>query len=214
MDIPWEDIVANQILVVTSVALFLIEFKNIYRLMPQLIYSLDRPKGGLSFEYNVSTSRSRNQLALCCIIPIGLIIDKFQLYTPSFWSNIDRSWSALACISLVCAFGIVRMILHGLIMTKHPDLLKRSALRRGPYSFLIVLTILMVFTSFLFSFIDISASAARLVFWIEIGLAFLMFMIRNMQILSSFCSFLRAFLYLCALEIAPLAILVASAIYL
>lgn len=214
MEMAWADILTNKILVVVSVALFLIEFKNIYRLMPQLIYSLDRPKGGLGFEYNVSTSRLRNQIALCCIIPIGLIIDKFNLYSPSFWTNISSSWSALASIALLCAFGILRLILHSVVSPKNSDSLKRSALRRGPYSFLIVLTILMVFTCFLFSFIEISSSASKLVFLIEIGLVFILYLMRNMQILSSFCSFLQAFLYLCALEITPIAILVVSAIYL
>lgn len=214
MEIAWSEILLNKILVVVSVSLFLIEFKDIFRLMPQLIYSLDRPKGGLSFEHNVSTSRSRNLIALSCIIPVGLILDKFHIFSPDFWARLNAQWSALVGIGIVCSYGILRQTLYIAIKPKRSDNVKRTALKRSPYSFFIMLTILMLITSFIMSFIDVEASLCRNIFLLEIGLCFLFCCIRNMQILSSFCSFLEAFLYLCAFEIMPAAILVASAMFL
>lgn len=214
MELAWSEILTNKILVVVSIGLFLIEFKDIFRLMPQLAYSLDRPKGGLTFEHNVSTSRSRNLIALCCIIPVGLIIDKFQLFSPELWSKLDMRWSALVGVGVVCSYGIIRQFLYTAIHPKRSDGLKRQALKRSPYSFFIILTILMILTAFTLSFIDIDFALSRKIFLIEIGACFLFCLVRNLQILSSFCTFLEAFLYLCGLEITPAAILVVSAIYL
>lgn len=214
MELAWSEILVNKILVVVSVALFLIEFKDIFRLMPQLRYSLDRPKGGMSFEYNVSTSRSRNIIALCCIIPVSLILDKYQVFSPNLWARLDHQWSALVSIGIICSYGIIRGLLHQVIIPKRADSLKRSALKRSPYSFFIMLSIVMIITSFTLSFIELDALVCRKIFLIEIGISFLFCLVRNMQILSSFCSFLEAFLYLCGFEIMPAAVLVASAMFL
>ena len=62
------------------------------------------------------------------------------------------------------------------------------------------------------SFIEMDETVIRTAMLCVSALIYALFMLRKLQIFASGCSFFAAFLYLCALEILPTGVLVASAI--
>ena len=55
-------------------------------------------------------------------------------------------------------------------------------------------------------------SAIRIVLIVEMALSYLILLLRRIQILSPYCNPFSLFLYLCALELLPTGIYIASAV--
>ena len=100
----WGELLPNRIGIVLSIILVLLNLKDIIRLFPTLVYALDRVRGSIGLEYNVSKARMRNDIALVLALPFCLLIDRYALYRPQFWAWIPPMWSGLATIGLVLAF--------------------------------------------------------------------------------------------------------------
>jgi hypothetical protein len=74
--------------------------------------------------------------------------------------------------------------------------------------------LVLLVTVGILALIGLDYSIVRLVLYGETALVYLLFLSRCAQILSLSCNHLRTFLYLCALEILPAALLVVSAVVL
>ena len=79
-------------------------------------------------------------------------------------------------------------------------------------SFFIVYTLILLAMGGVFGIADVNDSVSRYAMLCVSALIYALFMLRKLQIFASGCSFFAAFLYLCALEILPTGVLVASAI--
>jgi hypothetical protein len=82
------------------------------------------------------------------------------------------------------------------------------------YTYFIFLMLLVLITVGVLSLAGIESTIVRYVIFAESGLVFILLLHRSSQILSLSCNRLRTFLYLCALEILPAALLVVSAVVL
>ena len=80
------------------------------------------------------------------------------------------------------------------------------------YNYFIVLTLVLVATAGISSIAGVNELMVKRILQYEIAVIFAVFLLRRTQILSNACNQFTAFLYLCALEILPAGLLVASAI--
>jgi hypothetical protein len=81
---------------VIAVVLLVIDLLDYFRLVPHLIYSYDRSRGAEALEHSLGMARSRNTAALIFALPFCLLVDRYALMRPAFWSGIPAAWSAAA----------------------------------------------------------------------------------------------------------------------
>ena len=205
--IPWQDLNVNKILVLVCIVLVLSVLKDFISLFPQLLDGLDRPKGNSTLEHSVGMSRSRNIIASVMILPFCLIIDRFAIIRPKFWSLIPAEWSVAATVGLLLSFLIVRGIFFNIFRPRRLSSESSDTVHHCLYNVFILLSVLMMASAGIVSIFHISGGAARSIIYIETGLFYLISLVRTGQILRTRCSGLSTFLYFCTLEMLPASIL-------
>ena len=210
----WNDLLPNKIAIVLSVVLVLIYLKDIIRLIPPLLYALDRKRGGESLEYNVSAARMRNTVALIYTLPFCLIVDYCGAYRPGFWSMVPPEWSSAATLGVMLAYFLLRRLCYAAIRPGKMSAESLATLKHSLYNYFIALVSVAVPTIGILPLFSVREDIIRTVFLALTGLAFAFATVRAWQILKSRRSPLPTILYLCGLEILPAAAVVASAVLL
>ena len=210
----WNNLLTNRIAIVLAVALVLIYLKDIIRLVPPLLYALDRKRGSESLEYNVSTARMRNTVALVYTLPFCLAADRCQIFRPRFWSQIPQEWSCTAMFGILLAYFLLRSLCYAVLRPKRMSAETIASLRHSIYNYFIALVSIAVPTVGILPQFGVAEDVTRTVFLVLTGLAFALALSRSWQFLKSRRSALPTFLYLCGLEILPAAAVVASAVLL
>ncbi len=211
----WGELLPNRIGVILSIVLVLLNLKDIIRLTPTLLYALDRVRGSIALEYNVSKARMRNDIALVAALPFGLMADRYAVYRPHFWSGIPPQWSSAATLGVLLAFIILRWLCHHSLRIPRLDQDRRSALYRGLYNSFIALCFILLPLVGILSACRLDQTAIRTVITGLTGAAFLFSLIGEVKIfLNAGHSALATFLYLCGLEFLPAAAVVASSVLL
>lgn len=210
----WNDLLPNKIAIVLSVVLVLIYLKDIIRLIPPLLYALDRKRGGESLEYNVSAARMRNTVALIYTLPFCLIADYCGAYRPGFWSMVPPEWSGAATLGVMLAYFLLRRLCYAAIRPGKMSTESLATLKHSLYNYFIVLVSVAVPTIGILPLFSVREDIISTVFLALTGLAFAFATVRAWQILKSRRSPLPTILYLCGLEILPAAAVVVSAVLL
>lgn len=210
----WNDLLPNKIAIVLSVVLVLIYLKDIIRLIPPLLYALDRKRGGESLEYNVSAARMRNTVALIYTLPFCLIADYCGAYRPGFWSMVPPEWSSAATLGVMLAYFLLRRLCYATIRPGKMSAESLATLKHSLYNYFIALVSIAVPTIGILPLFSVREDIISTVFLALTGLAFAFATVRAWQILKSRRSPLPTILYLCGLEILPAAAVVASAVLL
>ena len=208
----WNDLLPNKIAIVLSVVLVLIYLKDIIRLIPPLLYALDRKRGGESLEYNVSAARMRNTVALIYTLPFCLIADYCGAYRPGFWSMVPPEWSSAATLGVMLAYFLLRRLCYAAIRPGKMSAESLATLKHSLYNYFIALVSVAVPTIGILPLFSVREDIISTVFLALTGLAFAFATVRAWQILKSRRSPLPTILYLCGLEILPAAAVVASAV--
>ena len=209
----WGDFPANRILVGVSVALFLLNLPGLVRLLPLLLDCYTRTRANNNLEHNLSHARERTGCALALTIPFCLAADRFCLYRPSFWQHIPDAWSAPATLGILLAFILVRLLFFCIFKPKGGQEQTDTVHNTGS-NYFILLSVLVLLSAGILPLFHVEAEVTgKLILW-ETALVYLLSFIRTGQILNQFCNGFSTFLYLCALEAAPVSILVASAVFL
>ena len=210
----WNELLPNKIAIVLSVVLVLVYLKDIIRLIPPLLYALDRKRGGESLEYNVSAARMRNTVALIYTLPFCLIADYCGAYRPGFWSMVPPEWSSAATLGVMLAYFLLRRLCYAAIRPGKMSAESLATLKHSLYNYFIALVSVAVPTIGILPLFSVREDIIRTVFLALTGLAFAFATVRAWQILKSRRSPLPTILYLCGLEILPAAAVVASAVLL
>ena len=214
----WADIPVHTWMLLGCAAIILFLLLEIYKLFPALAGCLTRSRGNLEVEHSVSTARSRNTCARLLSVEFLVAADRYALYDASFIAPWSEPWLRLAELAAVLvAFNSLRLLMHALLLglrrirPHHETIL---ALRRGIYNYFICLVLLMLISLCVLVAFRASDVAIRWCLWAELALFWLLALVREGQILRSFCSGLGTFLYLCGLEIIPASVLIASGLVL
>ncbi len=208
----WGDLLTNRIAVGVSVMFMLLLLKDMIRLAPSLLFSLDRARGSVSLEHNVSLARMRNSVALAFVLPFSLLLDRFEVYSPDFWTAVPPMWSAAATLGIVLSYALLRVVMHVFIRPKRLGQTARTSCRKCAYDFFIAMTVFTLAGVGALTLTGVGDEIIRMVILLIITSFFLFFLLREGQILNSTCSHFSTFLYLCGLEIPPAVAVVASAV--
>lgn len=210
----WNDFLLNRVLVVAAVLIGIAGLRDLLRLLPELLYCFSRPRASVSLEYNTSVVRMRNTAALISILPFCLLADRFGLFRPELWSAVPEEWSAPATVGVFLAYLLLRTVCSALIRPPRLSGTAADAVRRSPWNYFILLTLLMLLTVGLLYIFRPSDTVVRITLYAETALFFLLSLLRSGQILASGFSGLTTILYLCGLELLPAAALAAYAVFL
>lgn len=210
----WNDFLLNRVLVVAAVLIGIAGLRDLLRLLPELLYCFSRPRASVSLEYNTSVVRMRNTAALISILPFCLLADRFGLFRPELWSAVPEEWSAPATVGVFLAYLLLRTVCSALIRPPRLNGTAADAVRRSPWNYFILLTLLMLLTVGLLYIFRPSDTVVRITLYAETALFFLLSLLRSGQILASGFSGLTTILYLCGLELLPAAALAAYAVFL
>ncbi len=210
----WDDFLLNRVLVVAAVLIGIAGLRDLLRLLPELLYCFSRPRASVSLEYNTSVVRMRNTAALISILPFCLLADRFGLFRPELWSAVPEEWSAPATVGVFLAYLLLRTVCSALIRPPRLSGTAADAVRRSPWNYFILLTLLMLLTVGLLYIFRPSDTVVRITLYAETALFFLLSLLRSGQILASGFSGLTTILYLCGLELLPAAALAAYAVFL
>lgn len=210
----WNDFLLNRVLVVAAVLIGIAGLRDLLRLLPELLYCFSRPRASVSLEYNTSVVRMRNTAALISILTFCLLADRFGLFRPELWSAVPEEWSAPATVGVFLAYLLLRTVCSALIRPPRLSGTAADAVRRSPWNYFILLTLLMLLTVGLLYIFRPSDTVVRITLYAETALFFLLSLLRSGQILASGFSGLTTILYLCGLELLPAAALAACAVFL
>ena len=197
-----------------AVALILLipQIKTVIEIVPSLLATTIRWKEGLNLEASASLSRDRNLVAICAILPFCLIAFSYNLYNPEWMSQLGPNTRLWIITALFLSFWGIRTLLETLFKPRRISQKAYKGVVGVAYSFFIVLTLLLLVLCSACAVFDIDKdSIASAMLWLS-ALIYLLYIIRKIQIFNSCCSFFAGFLYLCALEILPTGVLIASAV--
>lgn len=209
----WADLTVNRVLCVIAVVLLVIDLLDYFRLVPHLIYSYDRSRGAEALEHSLGMARSRNTAALIFALPFCLLVDRYALMRPAFWSGIPAAWSAAAVIGMLAAFLLVRTLCYAFFRPRRLSGESFAALRHNLYNYFLLLVPLMLTTVGLLSVLQVPEAVLRSVLYAEIAAVWGFGLVRSGQILSAHGTGLSTFLYLCGLELLPAALLAAVVVF-
>ena len=119
-----------------------------------------------------------------------------------------------ATVGVFLAYLLLRTVCSALIRPPRLSGTAADAVRRSPWNYFILLTLLMLLTVGLLYIFRPSDTVVRITLYAETALFFLLSLLRSGQILASGFSGLTTILYLCGLELLPAAALAACAVFL
>ena len=206
------DCLSFRILLGIALMLFLITIRTFIGIVPSLMATVIRWKESLNLEASVKLSRDRNLVAICSIIPFCLVITLKNIYHPNFLSPFNDDTRLWVIIGIFCTFFAIRTLLEHILKPRKILGKTYKAIVSVGYSFFIILTMLLVVVGGSFSLLDINEELTRnVMLWLSAA-TYLLYLIRKLQIFNSSYSFFAGILYLCALEILPTGVLIASAV--
>jgi hypothetical protein len=146
------------------------------------------------------------------ILPFCLTATRFRLYNPRFLQGLDGAAYLGATIGIFAAYVLLRIFLDALVLPSRKRKKGYGIAIRCSYSFLIILTLLLLGAGGILTFVNVPEDAVRCtMLWLS-GMTYALFIIRKTQIFAQSGSFFAGFLYLCALEFLPTGLLVVSGV--
>ena len=195
-----------------AVILFLIQINTIIEIIPSLIATTIRWKESLNLEASSRLSRDRDLVAIFSIIPFCLIVYSYDLYSPQWMAGLGPNTRLWIVIGIFGLFFSIRTLLEHIFKPRRISMKSYKGVVRVAYSFFIILTIFLLLISGGAAIFDMEKeSVTNAMLWVS-ALTSVLYLIRKIQILNSCCSFFGGILYLCALEILPTGVLIASAV--
>ena len=197
-------------LALLSLIIVIILLGRLVNIFPSLIACLIRGKESINLETSVKLSRDRNLLTAAMLLPFCLVAYRYSLLIPSFATEPGEATGIGTTVGIFGAYILLRSLCSFSIRPGKSGTATYNAAVAASRTFFIILTLLLLATDGILSFIGIAAETIRsAMIWISAAI-YLIFLLRKIQIFATSYSFFTVFLYLCALEIAPTGVLVTS----
>ena len=204
---------AASLLVAVSVLLFLLALRNFLNVLPYLSDSILRARGSAALENSVRVSRDRNLVAAVFLVPAILLIYRYRLYDLAWFDTLSPDMRLAAVAGVFVAYLFLRFLMYRWLRPRRRYDDYQMAYRAG-FTFFILLMMLALLTVGVCYILHLSDLTIKTILLVETGVMYLLYVFRRGQILSMSCNSLTTFSYLCALELLPTALLVASAVIL
>lgn len=192
---------------------FLICMRQVVSILPITAGCLLRWKENLNLEYNVKSARARNRLALILFPAFCVIVSRYGIWAPSF---LEGTVPAAGLGITAAAFIIIlslRLLVTRVMRPSGMDSKIWNAGNNALYTFFIATAIITICSAGIMSLCGSSTHAIKMTLLYEISAVWCIFLFRKMQIFKNSCSLFSSILYLCSLEILPMAAIVLPAVF-
>ncbi|MBR6053804.1 MAG: DUF4271 domain-containing protein [Bacteroidales bacterium] len=203
---------AETVFMVVFVVLAILFLKNFINILPYVLGSVTRPRMSSEIEGSIRMTRDRNFVAATFVIPFCLILNRYDIYSPAFLDAFGPGTRLLIVTAIFVAYLLVRLLIALLLKAARMRPNVYSASRRICYTMFIVAMVFMLLTLGPLVLFHTPTRAIRVVLIAEMALSYLILLARRAQILSPYCNPFSLFLYLCALELLPTGLYIASAL--
>ena len=193
----------NVILSVVFLFVVICDIKDFFIIWKPLMPALARWKPLVSLEYNMQLSRTRNRLAGLLFVPFCLASD---------WAGLTPLPLFLLA-GVLAVTGLLKWAISRILSHKKVSQDNWNAAVHACFTLFIVLSVISVLSAGIMGVFRVYENVARIVLYAETGLFYLLSLAREAQILNSNCGPLRSFLYLCALELPPAAVLASAILF-
>ena len=192
-----------------AVIALLNRFMNIYQ---SLLACMIRWKENVTLQHSLKTRTDRDLLAAAMFIPFCLTAYRFKLYCPGFMLKLDENAALGVTFGVMICYILLRVACRYVFRMRKTSGSTFETATESVRTYFIILSLLLLATGGILSFAGAPLTHIRnAMFWIS-GAMYLVFIVRKTQIFNSSCSLFVSFLYLCALEILPTGVLIASAV--
>ena len=200
------------VFMIVFVILAILFMKNFINILPYVLGSITRPRMASEIEGSVRIARDRNIIALIFILPLCLILTHYDIYSPDFLDHLGPGARLLTVTAIFTGLLMLRTLLNFLLKPRNMRAGVFPAASKICYTVFVAAMILVLTTLGILVLFHTPEKAIRVVMLVEMGLSYLILLLRRAQILSPYCNPFSLFLYLCALEILPTGLFVASAL--
>lgn len=204
----WADIVVNRILVVVMLAAALLVLRDYLRLWPLLAGCLVRSRGNIEIEHSLGMARSRNRCGLVGMGMLALLADRYCLYPAAFMTGLAPGVRTAVLLGILVAWILMRAVMAALFRRGKLDSEARAAASRALWNYFLAVLPLMLLSVAVFWLFHVVDDTARIVLWAELFVVLAFTLFREGQILRGKYFVLQTFLYLCGLELIPLATII------
>lgn len=197
-----------------SILCMLLSLKPLYVMMPTFIASLHRTKVCLEMEFSRSIQMTRNRLCLGLVLPISTVVWHFRLYDPHFFTYLSPALRLAATIVIVFLFWAIRTSIAKALRVKRMKLEIYEAGCNFDLTAFILTSLIMMTAGLVLALCRAPMDLSKMILLCTCAATYFIFLLRKTQIFASDCPLYSAILYLCALEVLPTGILVATALFL
>ena len=201
---------AASLLVAVSVLLFLLALRSFLNVLPYLSDNILRARGSAALENSVRVSRDRNLVAAVFVVPAILLIYRYRLFDIAWFDTLSPDMRLAAVAGVFVVYLFIRFLLYRWLRPRRRYDDYQMAYRAG-FTFFILLMMLALATVGVCYVLGVPDETVKTILLVETGVTFLLYFFRKGQILSLSCKPLTTFLYLCALELLPAALVVVPA---
>ena len=212
--VVWSDSLVNSTLVVIFALLVLLNMRTFIHIIPQLVPTLTRWKVCLSLDHNIHLCRERSYAALILFVPFCLLSDRYCLLLPSAIETLPSGWQVPAVTGLFLTYLIIRRLCYALCSVRTRRRETFLAAHRSIYGYFVLMLLLLLASVGVCYVLRCNALTFNRVLLVETLLCYALFVVREGQILRSFCNPFLTILYLCGLELIPTGLLAAAVVLL
>ncbi|MBR1869224.1 MAG: DUF4271 domain-containing protein [Bacteroidales bacterium] len=209
---PWIGNEVNSAILALAAVLLLSVMRDLKDLAPAISGCAIRWRGNLDIEHSVHLSRERNWAAMTASLFFCIIANRFAVYDPGFIRGLPAGWRLPATAGAFIGYLLVRWLAHRPFHPRKMDSEARKATYSCFFNYMLLLSATLLPTAAVLLITGASVPVSKVIIIAECSIFFILALVRKWQILKSNCSFFVSFLYLCALEILPAAMMVTSAV--
>lgn len=208
----WDEHALLCILGLVTIVVAIIMLQRIVDIIPSLIGCAWRSKECFNLEDSAQLSRDRDLIAYVMIIPFCLFFSTLKVWTPGKVGAMTPTLQFLVFLGAFLLYIGIRVCIN---IFFHPRGITSKAFKAGNKTFrtfFLINTLLGMATAGIMMLFHSSFDQIKDVILWETAFFYFIFIIRKTQIFLSGSSIFSTFLYLCALEFLPTALLVVPAI--
>ena len=200
------------ILALISLLIIITLLKRLVNVFPSLMACMIRLKENFNIQLSLKMRTDRNLISAAMYIPFCLLASRFRLYSPSFMDGFTDNGRLGVMFGVISIYMLLRVACRYIFRLHSTSETTYKTASDSARTYFAVLTLLLLVIGSILTFAGVHANTIKTaMIWISGGI-YTLFIIRKTQIFHSSCSFFVSFLYLCALEILPTGVLIASAV--
>ena len=199
-------------LALTSLIVIIGLLRRLVNVFPSLMACLIRWKENVNLHLSLRMRTDRDVLCWAFFVPFCLVVFRYRAYCPGFMNGMSESSRLWTTIGVVIGYALLRIACRLAFRLRTTSNSTYKPATDSVRTYFIILTLVLIATAGVLSFFDVPPTHIRTaMFWIS-GALYTLFIVRKTQIFLSSCNLFVSFLYLCALEILPTGVLIASAV--